>query len=171
MLWTHASPAVCLGQLALSLFLCSTARRWLWGTWQHQSSPPGEVRLGPCGSAGAHLDREARSGAEEHVAAPELSSWGGRAQSHGTCGSTGAHLDREVRSGAEEHVAAPELNSARWRGLGPHDTWQHRSSPQQGGEVRGRGTLGSFGAHLCREVWFKATACVAACGCTPYSLS
>jgi hypothetical protein len=33
---------------------------------------------GPRGSVGAHLGREARSGAEEHVAAPELSSQGGR---------------------------------------------------------------------------------------------
>jgi hypothetical protein len=52
-------------------------------------------------------------GAMGYVAAPELSSQGGRARSHGTCGSAGAHLGREVRSGAEEHVAAPELNSAR----------------------------------------------------------
>jgi hypothetical protein len=72
-----------------------------------------EARPGPRGSAGAHLGREARSRAEEHVVASELSSRGGRAQSHGTLGSVGAHLDREVRSRAEEHVAAPELNSAR----------------------------------------------------------
>jgi hypothetical protein len=67
----------------------------------------------PRGSAEAHLNKEARSGAEEHVAAPELSSRGGRARSHGTRGSAGAHLGREARSGAEEHVAAPEPNSAR----------------------------------------------------------
>jgi hypothetical protein len=30
--------------------------------------------------------------------------------------------------------------------------WQRRSSPQQGGEVWGRGTHGSAGAHLDREV-------------------
>jgi hypothetical protein len=72
-----------------------------------------EVRPGPRCSAGAHLDREVRSGAEEHVAALELSSWGGRARSHMTHGSAGAHLSREVRSRAEEHVAAPELNSVR----------------------------------------------------------
>jgi hypothetical protein len=72
-----------------------------------------ELRPGPCGSAEAHLGREARSRAEKHVVALELSSRGGRAQSHGTCDSTGAHLGREVRSGAEEHVVAPELNSAR----------------------------------------------------------
>jgi hypothetical protein len=68
---------------------------------------------GPCGSAGAHLSREARSGAEEHVAAPELSSRGGRARSHGTRGSIEAHLGRERRPGATGHVAAPELTSAR----------------------------------------------------------
>jgi hypothetical protein len=81
--------------------------------WQHQSSPLGEARLGPRGSVGAHLGREARSGAEEHMAALELSSRGGRARSHGTCVSAGAHLDREVRSRAKERVAASELNSAR----------------------------------------------------------
>jgi hypothetical protein len=92
------------------------------GTWQHRSSPLGEARLGPHGSTGAHLDREARSVAEEHVAASKLSSRGGRVRSHGTRGSAGAYLDREARSGAEEHVASPELNSARRRGLGPWDT-------------------------------------------------
>jgi hypothetical protein len=84
-----------------------------WDMRQHRSSPLGEARPGPRGSAGAHLAREARSGAEEHVAAPELSSRGGRARSHGTCGSAGAHLGREARSGAEERVTALELNSAR----------------------------------------------------------
>jgi hypothetical protein len=141
-----------------------------WSTWQHWSSPLEEARPGPYGNDGAHLDREARSGAEEHVAAPELSSRGGRARSHGTRGSVGAHLGREARSGAEEHMPAPKLNSARRRGPGPRDTWQHRSSPQQGGEVRGHGTRGGSGAHLCRDVWSEATACVAAHGCTLCSL-
>jgi hypothetical protein len=139
--------------------------------WQHRCSPLGEARPGPCGSAGAHLSREVRSGAEEHVAAPELSSRGGKARSHGTRGSAGAHPDTEARSGAEERVAPPELNSARRRGSGPQATWEHRSPPQQGGEVRGRGTRGGSRAHLCREVWSEATAYVVACGCTPYSLS
>jgi hypothetical protein len=124
-LWTHVSPAACLGQLCLSLFPWSTARWGPWGTWQHRSSPLGEARSGSHGSAGAHLDRVTRSRAEEHVASPELSSQGGRAQIPGTRGSAGAHLGREARSGAEEHVAAPELNSARRRGPGPRDTWQH----------------------------------------------
>jgi hypothetical protein len=48
-------------------------------TWQHRSSPLGEARPGPRGSAGAHLGRKTRFGAEEYVAAPELSSRGGRA--------------------------------------------------------------------------------------------
>jgi hypothetical protein len=48
------------------------------GTWQHRSSPLGEVRSGSRGSTGTHLGREATSGAEEHVAAPELSFRGGR---------------------------------------------------------------------------------------------
>jgi hypothetical protein len=84
-----------------------------WGTWQHRSSPLGEARPGPHGSAGAHLDREARSRAEEHVATPELSSWGGRVRSYRTRDSAGAHLDREARSGAGKYVAAPELNSTK----------------------------------------------------------
>jgi hypothetical protein len=103
-------------------------------------------------SAGPHLDREARSEAEEHVAASELSSRRGKARSHGTRGSAGAHLDREVRYGAEEHVAAPELNSARRRGLGRWDKWQHQSSHQQEDEVRGRRIRDGSGAHLCRDV-------------------
>jgi hypothetical protein len=131
------------------------------------SSPLGEASPGPRGSDGAHLGRQVRSRAEEHVAAPELSSREGRARSHGARGSAGAYLGREARSGAEKHVAAPKLNSARRRGLRPRATWQHRSSPQQGGEVRGCGTHGSSGAHLCREVWSEATAYVAAHRCMP----
>jgi hypothetical protein len=71
------------------------------------------------GEAGAtwqrrsHLGREVRSGGEKHVAAPELSSQGGRARSHETCGSARAHLDREARPRTKEHVVAPELNLAR----------------------------------------------------------
>jgi hypothetical protein len=65
------------------------------------------------------------------MAAPELSSRRGRAQSHGTHGSVRAHLGREVMSGVEKHVATLEFNSVRRRGPGPRDTWQHRSSPQQ----------------------------------------
>jgi hypothetical protein len=123
-----------------------------WGTCQHWSSPLGEARQGPRGSAGAHLDREARSRAEKHAAALKLSYRGGRARRHGTRGSAGAHHGREARSRAEEHMAAPKLNSARRRGPGPRVTLQHRSSPQQGGEVRGRRTRRGSGAHLCREV-------------------
>jgi hypothetical protein len=43
--------------------------------------------------------------------------------------------------------------------------------PQHGGEVQGHGTRGDAGAHLCREVWSKVTAYVAARGCTSCSLS
>jgi hypothetical protein len=139
--------------------------------WQHRSSPLRVARPGPHGSTGAHLGREARSGAKDHVAAPKLSSQGGRAWSHGTYGSVRAHLGREARSGAEEYVAAPELNSVRRQDPGLQSTWQHQSSPQQGGEVRDHGTCGGSRAHLIREVWSEATACVAACGCTPCSLS
>jgi hypothetical protein len=141
------------------------------GTWQHWSPPLGEARPRPRDSAEAHIGKEARSGAEEHVTAPELSFRGGRTRSHGTRGSAKGHLSREARSGAEEHVTAPELNSARRRGPRPHATWQHRGSPRQGGEVRGRGTRGGSRAHLYREVWSEATACVVVRGCTPCSLS
>jgi hypothetical protein len=69
---------------------------------------------------------------------------------------------RETEHGAMGHVAAPEeLRNARRR----------RSLTQQGGEVRGRETCGSSGAHLYREVWSEVTAYVAAHGCTPCSLS
>jgi hypothetical protein len=67
------------------------------------------------------------------MAAPKLSSRGGRAWSHGTRGCAGAHLGREARCRAEECVVAPELNSARRRG-------------------RGHGPRGSTGAHLRKEV-------------------
>jgi hypothetical protein len=76
-------------------------------------------------------------GAVGHMAAPELPSQEGRALSHGAHGSTGAPL-----SGRQ----SPE----------PWDTWWHRSSPQQGGEVWGRGTRGSAGAHLSKEARFRA---------------
>jgi hypothetical protein len=74
-------------------------------------------------------------GALGHMAALELPSQEGRAQSHGTRGSTRAYLIKEVGTGAEGHVAAPELTSARRRGLGPWDIWWHRSLPLQGGVV------------------------------------
>jgi hypothetical protein len=139
--------------------------------WQHRSPPLEEAMPGPRGSAEAHLNREPRSRAEEHVAALELSSRGGRARCHRTRGSARAHLDREARSGAEVRVAASELNSARRLGPGPWGTWQHWSSSQKGGEVWSRGTHGGSRAHLCREVCSEAIASVAVRGCTPCSLS
>jgi hypothetical protein len=77
----------------------------------------------------------------------------------------------EAEPGAMGHVAAPEPTSAGRRGPRSRDTWQHRSSPQQGGDVRSRGTRDGSGAHLCREVWSKATAYVTAYGCTSCYLS
>jgi hypothetical protein len=114
------------GQLGLSLFLWSTARWGPWGTWQHRSH-------GTRYNAKAHLDKEASSGAVEHVTVLELSSQRGRAQSHGTRGSVRAHLGREAGSRAEKHVAAPELSSRRGR------AWGH-------------GLCGGTGAHLSKEV-------------------
>jgi hypothetical protein len=77
---------------------------------------------GTRGSAGAHLGREARSGAEEHVAVLELNS--ARRRGLGTRGSTGAHLSKEVRSGAVGHVAAPDPTSAGRCGPKLHLAWQ-----------------------------------------------
>jgi hypothetical protein len=86
------------------------------------------------------------------VTAPELSSQGGKARSHGTRVSTGAHLGMEARSGAEERLAVSELNLARRRDPVPRTMWEHRSSPQQGGEVQGHGIHGVSEVHLCKEV-------------------
>jgi hypothetical protein len=55
--------------------------------------------------------REARSRVEKHVPALELNS--ARSRGPGPRGSIGAHLDRKTRSRTEEHVTTPELNSAR----------------------------------------------------------
>jgi hypothetical protein len=68
---------------------------------------------------------------------------------------------RKVEPRAMGHVIASELTSSRRQGPELRDTWQRRISPQQGGEVLGRGTRGGAGAHLCREVWSEAIAYVA----------
>jgi hypothetical protein len=81
-------------------------------TWQCRSPPQqgGVVRShGTRGSAGAHLGREARSEAEEHVTALKLNS--ARRRGPGPRGSIGAHLSKEVSSGAAGHMAAPEPTS------------------------------------------------------------
>jgi hypothetical protein len=87
------------------------------------------------GRAGAHFNREARSGAEGHVAAPNLTSarrrgpeprdtWqrrspprqGREVQSRGTRDHVGTHLSRKVRSEAAGHMVATELTSTERRG-------------------------------------------------------
>jgi hypothetical protein len=97
-----------------------------WGTWEHRSSPLGKAMSGPRVSAGAYLDREARSRAEKHVAAPE--------------------------PGAVRHVATPKPTSVGRRGPELRNAWRHRSLTQRGDEARGHGPLGSTGAHLSKEV-------------------
>jgi hypothetical protein len=67
----------------------------------------------------------------------------------------------EAEPGAMGHVAAPEPTSAGRRGPELSNTWQHRSSTQQGGEARSHGTRGSIGAHLSKEVRFRAMGHVA----------
>jgi hypothetical protein len=64
------------------------------------------------GSAGAHIDREVRFGAEERMACQSSTQQGDEAGGYGPHGSTSAHLSKEVRSRAVGHVAAPEPTSA-----------------------------------------------------------
>jgi hypothetical protein len=72
-------------------------------------------------------------GAVRHVAAPELPSQEGRVSSHETRDSTGTHLIKEAMIGAKGHVVAPKLISAMRQESEVRDTWERRSSPQQGG--------------------------------------
>jgi hypothetical protein len=70
-------------------------------------------------SAGAHLTREARSGAIAHGQHQSSPQPGGEVQRHRTCVSAGAHLSREAMSEVIEHVVAPDPTSAGRRGLEP----------------------------------------------------
>jgi hypothetical protein len=76
----------------------------------------------------------------QHQSSPHQ---GGEVWHHGTHGSAGAHLGMEARFGVVGHMAAPESTSAERQGSG------HK-------------TRGSTGAHLCREVWSRATEYVVA---------
>jgi hypothetical protein len=82
-------------------------------------------------------------GAVGHMAALKLPSQESRGPSRETRGSTEAPL-----SGRQ----SPE----------PWDTWQHRSSPRQGGKDRSRGTRGSVRAHLSKEARSEAAGHVVA---------
>jgi hypothetical protein len=85
-MWQHRSSPLreakpgALGHMAApELTLSGRQGLKLRDTWQHQRSPcqGGKVRSwGTRGSAGAHLDKEARSGAMGHVAAPKPTSVG-----------------------------------------------------------------------------------------------
>jgi hypothetical protein len=87
------------------------------------SSRRGRARShGTHGSAESHIGRDARSGAEEHVAAPELNSV--RRRGPEPRGSTRAHLNKEVRFGVVGHVAAPEPASTERYGLKLQLAWQ-----------------------------------------------
>jgi hypothetical protein len=59
-------------------------------------------------------------------------------------------------------MQSPEPTSVGRRDLEPRDTWQYRSPPQQGGEVRSRGTHGSAEAHIGREARSRAVGHMAA---------
>jgi hypothetical protein len=50
------------------------------------------------------------------------------------------------------HVAASEPTSARRRGPELRNTWQRKSSTQQGDEVQSHGLHGSTETHLSKEV-------------------
>jgi hypothetical protein len=78
-----------------------------------------------------------------------------------TRGSAGARFSREVRSGAIGHVAVPEPNSVRRRGLELRGTWQYRSPPQLGGEIRSHRMRGSAGVYLSLEARSRAAGHVA----------
>jgi hypothetical protein len=60
------------------------------------------------------------------------------------------------------HVAVPELTLSGRQDSNLRDTWQCRSSPQQGGEVRSHGTHGSARAHLNKKVRSDAVGHIAA---------
>jgi hypothetical protein len=60
------------------------------------------------------------------------------------------------------HVAAPEPTSVGWRGLELRNTWQCRSSTQQGGKAQGHRPRDSTGAHLSKEVRSRAAGHVTA---------
>jgi hypothetical protein len=64
--------------------------------------------------------------------------------------------------GVVGYVAAPEPSSVGRRGPELRNTWQRRSSTQQGGEAWGHMTRGSTGAHLSKEVKSGAVGHVAA---------
>jgi hypothetical protein len=87
-----------------------------WDTWQHRSSPLKKAETGAGGthdSAGAHLNKEARSGATRHVATSELPSQEGRAQSHGLCCSAWMKDWRRRPEGGEwEPIKIPIRNLA-----------------------------------------------------------
>jgi hypothetical protein len=68
-----------------------------------------------------------------HVAAPELPSQEGTARA---VGHVAAPELPSQEGRALGHVVASELTLTRRQGPGPQDTWQRRSSPQQGGEVQ-----------------------------------
>jgi hypothetical protein len=118
---------VCLGQLIVSLFPWSTARRGPLDTWQHQSSPL----------------KKTESEAVRHVIAPELTSsrrqgpeprdtWQhrsspqqrGEVQGRGTRGGTEAHLCSESRYRAAGHMMALDPNSVEMCDLKLQLMWQ-----------------------------------------------
>jgi hypothetical protein len=98
-------------------------------------------------------------GAVGYVAAPEPSSREGEA---------GAMWQRrssplgEAEPRAMGHVAALESTSTGRRGPELRNTWQRRSSTQQGGETQGHEPCDNTGAHLSKEVRFGAAGHVAA---------
>jgi hypothetical protein len=119
---------------------------FLLGSRWHAHHQPENVNGGPPRGAGAEGPAAATTEVEDVDGGPK---GGAGAEGPGECRSSPL---REAEPGAMGHVAALEPTSAGRRGPELRNTWQRRSSTQQGGEVRGRGTHGGSGAHLCREV-------------------
>jgi hypothetical protein len=99
----------------------------LRNTWQHRSSPLGEVDPGAMGHMAApELTSAGRRGPELRNAWRRRSSThqGDEAQGHGPRGSTGAHLSKEARSGAMGHAVALKPTSVGRCGPKLQLTWQ-----------------------------------------------
>jgi hypothetical protein len=81
-------------------------------------------------STEVHLGMEARYGAEERLAMPELNS--ARRRGPGPCGSTGAHISKDVMSGTAGYVVALKSTSVGRCGLKLQLIWPRentRSAP------------------------------------------
>jgi hypothetical protein len=96
------------------------------------------------------------------VAAPEPTSTGRRGPEVRKTWQCRSSPLREAEPGAMGHVVAPEPTSAGRRGLELRNAWWRQRSIQQGDESQGHGPRGNTGAHLNKEVRYRAAGHVAA---------